>query len=115
MPCMMHDEDWDNRSRKNSGMTSQEFEAVLCGVFTSLVKRSTETGVDELFVVLRDVDWIEVGVKPAQVKTWWRRHLKQDEARRAQEAAEKERQRIKAQALSKLTDEEKKALGIRNA
>ena len=56
MPCMMHDEDWDNRSRKNSGMTSQEFEAVLCGVFTSLVKRSTETGVDELFVVLRDVD-----------------------------------------------------------
>lgn len=63
-------------------------------------------------VVLRDVDWIEVGVKPAQVKTWWRRHLKQDEARRAQEAAEKERQRIKTQALSKLTEEEKKALGI---
>ena len=46
-----------------------------------------------------------------KLATWWERHQEADKKRIAKEWAEKEKKKIIESALSKLTDDEKKALG----
>lgn len=47
------------------------------------------------------------------LRKWWDQHVKKDKARIAREAAAAEHERLKQSALSKLTVEEAKALGVR--
>lgn len=48
-----------------------------------------------------------------ELSLWWKEHQEQDRKRIASELAEEERKTLKRVALSKLTNEEKKALGIK--
>lgn len=48
-----------------------------------------------------------------ELKKWYKHHQRQDERRREQEAAASEKQKLRKQALKKLTAEERRALGIR--
>jgi hypothetical protein len=111
MPCR----DWgDDASRpiKRHGMTIDDFEAVLCGIFTEAEKRSASTGYKELSFLLSAVDWKEVGVKRKAVENWWADHKKADEVLRILEETAKRKEELKATALGKLTGEERAALGI---
>ena len=106
MPC--RDPDWDiPKVTKRFGMDIHDFESVLCGIFTHLEKNWA------LNVTLDDVNWSEVGVSRGMVEAWWAGHKREDERRRKREAAEKRKAELRVAALSKLTDEEKEALGIR--
>lgn len=106
MPC--RDPDWDiPKATKRFGLDIHDFEAVLCGIFTSLEKYGEKN------ILLNDIDWDEVGVSRGMVEAWWEGHKREDERRRKKEAAEKRKAELKATALSKLTNEEKEALGIR--
>lgn len=70
-----------------------------------------------------DVDWVDAGVKPKDVSTWFFKHKEIDmaiRARTAKERAEKLEKEAKAKALKrakeaalkKLTPEERKLLGV---
>lgn len=47
-----------------------------------------------------------------KLRNWWEKHQEQDRRRLADEARELERKRKKQRAISKLTDEERKLLGL---
>lgn len=107
MPCRV--EDWERPSiskEKRHGMTIDDFEAVLCGLFTEIEADG------ELILWLGDINWKEVGVTRRTVEGWWKAHKKEDEVRRARENAEKNKAELKAAALKKLSPEERAALGI---
>lgn len=109
MPCRV-DEDWNPRKETRNGMAIADFEAALCGVFTAVEAGAVAGGLDAL---LDAVDWKEAGVQRREVKTWWRSHKAEDERRRQREAAEKRKAELKATALSKLTVDERAALGLK--
>ena len=106
MPCRVDDYSTRYVTETRHGMTIADFEAVLCGLFT-------ETEADgELFLWLGAVDWAEVGVSRKTVEAWWEAHKKEDERRRAKEAAEKIKEQKRKAALAKLTAEDRKVLGL---
>jgi len=49
---------------------------------------------------------------PTKVREWWEEHKKADLVREARERAEKAQQALKEKALAKLTQAEKRALGL---
>lgn len=107
--------------RKYNGLTAEQLEAVLCGLFTVLEDASTAAGAplsaNHMADALGRVDWTEAGVNRKQAVDWWKSHKAADKARHEREArikAELERQaKLKASALNKLTPEERLALGIK--
>ena len=58
------------------------------------------------------IDYEEAGIEKKKLMDWWGNHKNKDYIRRQQEAAEKVKQDLKVSALSKLTEEERKALGL---
>lgn len=102
MPCRDY-EDYDRYSDYKRDIISLEKQndrlaRIACKAMTELVKSGHAD-----FLVLRD----------DEVREWWEKHQEAD--RRAQEA-EQEKQRIakvKRDALKKLSDEEKKILGVK--
>lgn len=106
MPCRVDDYTTRYVSETRHGMTIADFEAVLCGLFTEMEADG------ELFLWLGDIDWAEVGVSRKMVEAWWEAHNREDEFRRAKEAAEKIKEQKRKAALAKLTAEDRKALGL---
>jgi hypothetical protein len=106
---------WDTpRREERHGMTIAAFEAAMCGLFTAIEKSGNDTTPEgRLKMMLEKVDWGEVGVKRKTVEIWWKKHKAEDEERRARERAARRKEELKASGLSKLTPEEKVALGIK--
>lgn len=105
MPCRT--DDWDIPAKETrNGLTIDRLEAALCGILTVLEK-------EERIFSLDDVDWDEAGISRKAVDTWWKRHKKEDKARRAREEAAKRKNELKKIALGKLTAEELEVLGIK--
>lgn len=102
MPCQSYDESWDNGSneRKIRELKKQvdKLARIACKALTELEKNEVE-------------DMLLLG--DDEVRTWWKKH-KEDDAREQARLAEIERkERVKQEALAKLSDEERKLLGIR--
>lgn len=64
----------------------------------------------EALSLLEQGSYVEVLSEEAQV--WWAQHKLVDEQRRKSESAEAEKERLREAAISKLSDEERKALGL---
>jgi len=102
MPCMSYDTNWasssNDRDIKRLKAEADKLARIACKAMTELVKSGHAD-----FLVLKD----------DEVRDWWEAHQEAD--RKAQEA-KLERQRraqVKKEALAKLSDEEKKILGIK--
>lgn len=97
MPCMSYDDDPHASSREWKKQTDK-LARIACKAMTELVKHGKAD-----FLILQD----------EEVRKWWEQHQAAD--RRAREMRErKEREaRVRSEALSKLTDEEKKVLRIK--
>jgi hypothetical protein len=85
-------------------------EAAMCGILTVLEASASGQSLDYL---LGYVDWKEAGVKRKTLETWWKKHKKQDEERRAREAATKSKEELRKIAIGKLTADELQVLGIK--
>jgi hypothetical protein len=106
MPCRDYDSRWDDSwSQKARDADTKAIKEhtdklarIACKAMTELVKSGHAD-----FLVLKD----------DEVREWWEQHQEAD--RKAQEAkAEKARKaKLKKEALAKLSDEEKKVLGIK--
>ena len=127
MPC----NDWSGVSDTVSGRaydtarkTSEKYreqcmrvEAMLCAIL------SVHESLGTLGIHLIHVDWNEAGVTEAEFEAWWEDHKAKDQARKEAEKrvaefhvreaeAREVRERIRTEALSKLTPEERQALGV---
>jgi cytosine/adenosine deaminase-related metal-dependent hydrolase len=106
MPCRDYDSRWDDSwSQKARDADTKAIKEhtdklarIACKAMTELVKSGHAD-----FLILKD----------DEVREWWEQHQEAD--RKAQEAKlEKQRRaQIKKEALAKLSDEEKKILGIK--
>jgi len=102
MPCMSYESNWasdsNDRDIKRLKAEADKLARIACKAMTELVKSGHAD-----FLVLKD----------DEVRDWWEQHQEAD--RKAQEAkAERARKaKLKKEALAKLSDEEKKVLGIK--
>lgn len=113
MPCRV-EEDWQPAKRTSHGMTFEHFEAALCGILSAVEQYGNDTTPEgRVKMLFNQVDWNEAGVKRKTVEVWWAKHKQEDAERRVREAAEKEKENLRQWALSKLTLEERAALGIK--
>ncbi len=113
MPCS--DGGWTDEVRvtRDDVREHNMLEAAMCGLLTAIEKWGNDTTPEgRVKQMLDKVDWTEAGVKRKTFELWWRKHKKQDEERRAREAAARRKEELKAVALSKLTAEERAALGL---
>jgi hypothetical protein len=110
MPCS--DGGWSDEVRVSSDEVAEHrmLEASMCGILTVLEKQFKDGSLSH---ILNTVDWQEAGVKRKTLEAWWKAHKKKDEERRAREEAARRKEELKASGLSKLTPEEKAALGIK--
>ena len=52
-------------------------------------------------------------IKDEEVRAWWKKHQEDDRRAREKAEARARREQLKQEALAKLTDEERKVLGIK--
>lgn len=102
MPCMSYDNSWDsgNDDRKKIRELKKQADMlarIACKALAELEKNEVED-----MLLLKD----------DEVRTWWMKH-KEDDAREQARLAEIERKaQVKAEALARLSDEEKELLGL---
>lgn len=101
MPCRNWEHDEHIHSQYHKKVRT--LETMLCGLATRMER------VNESF---RFVDWAEAGVTQAQFLGWWRLHQEDDRQRKQREQEAARRKLDKENALKKLTDREKKVLGL---
>ena len=109
MPCSDGGYNDEVRVSRDEVREHDMLEAAMCGILTVLEASASGQSLDYL---LGYVDWKEAGIKRKTLETWWKKHKKQDEERRAREAAARDKEQLKASAISKLTAEERAALGL---
>ena len=80
----------------------QFFEACLCALARVLEE-------DRIF---GRVDWKEAGVSSRKFYEWWKAHQLRDLERREREANDREENKLRLQAIAKLSAEERKALRL---
>lgn len=116
MPCFDNNADIDE-SQMDSFATAKlqrerDFlEASLCSILRILESSKVCDG-PILQKILEEVDWKEAGITERQLYNWWNQHKKKDKERHIREQVQARRNAIKKTALAKLTDEERRALGI---
>lgn len=97
MPCMSYDDDPGYNVQQWKDKTDK-LARIACKAMSELVEQGKAD-----FLILRD----------EEVREWWEAHQEADrKARERRERKEREAQ-VRKEALAKLTDEEKKLLGIK--
>lgn len=106
MPCR---DEWTEREDLEKDYRELALvRASLCAVLSVLEED------DATFAaILKKIDWKEAGVSKREFLSWWTDHMEKDRKRKEQEAKLMREKEILKEALSKLTDEEKKILGIK--
>ena len=103
MPCITWE---DAADRSHEDKVNKKTRAALCAVLTVLELKGS------LDDALNSIDFKEAGVKRVWLEDWWEEHKKEDEIRRANEERSRITQEKVKSAISKLTPEERKLLGI---
>ena len=107
MPCRDGVYEDEVRVSRESVTEHRMLEASMCGILTQLEKEGC------LALWLERVDWAEAGVKRKTLEMWWKKHKKEDEARRDREAAAKRKDDLRKIAIGKLSPDELEVLGIK--
>lgn len=102
MPCMSYDTNWANdssdRDIKRLKAEADKLARIACAAMTELEKQGRED-----FLILKN----------EEVGTWWAAHKEADRKERERVAEQERRERVKREALDRLTDEEKELLGLK--
>lgn len=101
MPCQSYDSSWDSGSdqRKIRELKKQAdmLARIACKALTELEKNEIED-----MLLLQD----------DEVRTWWQEHKEADRKEQARLAEKERRERVRAEALAKLSTEERQILGL---
>jgi len=102
MPCQSYDSSWDQHDSDRDKIRELKKQADMLARIACKALTELEDNKIEDLLLLRD----------DEVRTWWKKH-KEDDAREKARVAEKERrERIKKEALARLSAEEKELLGL---
>jgi hypothetical protein len=104
MPCRT-EETYEERAERRRKTVDVPI-AFLCGLLTVLENE------DVVDLWLREIDWKEAGITKKEALEWWKEHKAEDELRRKREAKERKENELRISAMSKLTPEERQALGL---
>ena len=85
---------------------NKNLEAALCAVLSAFATDADREN------HLKKINWEAAGVKEVWVRVWWKQHQKLDSQRRMMEAAQQRTANLKKSAATKLTPEERRALGL---
>lgn len=107
MPCYDPIKSVEYIDRRVNGLTAKQLDAILCGVLD--VDRAKVARLKPGQLIWDLVDWVEVGLPRSLAERWRQDHRE----RRWRETAEKRQQLNRRAGLAKLTDAEKKALGLK--
>ena len=105
MPCQSYDDDHHTGSPTESWQykdlkkINDRLARIACKAMTELVEQGKAD-----FLVIRD----------DEVREWWNKHQEADRKAKEQAAEKRRINKMKKEALAKLTDEEKAVLGIKN-
>lgn len=101
MPCQSYDSSWDSGSdqRKIRELKKQAdmLARIACKALTELEKNQVE-------------DMLLLG--DDEVREWWAQHKEADRKEQARQAEKERRERVREEALAKLSSEERELLGI---
>jgi len=98
MPCRDYESDNGYSRAEEYKKQCDKLARIACAAMEELVKQGKED-----FLVLKN----------PEVAEWWVAHVKADRAEKARVAELERRERIKKEALDRLTDEEKELLGLK--
>lgn len=102
MPCQSYDSSWDQHDNDRDKIRELKKQADMLARIACKALTALEEAEKEDFLLLKD----------DEVRVWWKQH-KEDDAREKARVAEKERrERIKKEALARLSAEEKELLGL---
>jgi len=101
MPCQSYEDDWDRGSdeRKIRELKAQcdRLARIACKAMTELERNEVE----DLLLLQDD-----------EVRTWWKKHKDDDAREQARIAELLRRERVKEEALARLSAEEREVLGL---
>lgn len=101
MPCQSYDTNWANDSSnlevKRLKKEADKLARIACKAMTQLEKSGRAD-----FILIED----------DEVREWWAKHKEADRKERERVAERERKERIKAEALARLSDEEKELLGL---
>jgi len=103
MPCQSYDTAWASESSDYEIRKLKTEADRLARIACRALEALTESGQAD-FLLLKD----------DETREWWIRHQEADRKAREKEEARIRREELKAAALSKLTQEEREALGIKS-
>ena len=98
MPCRDYESDNGYSQREEYKERCDQLARIACAVMEELVKQGKED-----FLVLKN----------EEVRTWWEEHVKADRKEKARIAEIERKERVRAEALARLSDEEKELLGLK--
>lgn len=97
MPCRDYESDNGFEMREHYKAQCDKLARIACAAMEELVKQGKAD-----FLVLKN----------EEVRTWWEAHVEADRKEKARIAEKERRERVKREALDRLTDEEKELLGL---
>lgn len=101
MPCQSYDSSWDSGSNERKIRELKKQADMLARIACKALDELENNKIEDMLLLRDD-----------EVRTWWKKH-KEDDAREQARVAELERKnRIKEEALAKLSTEEREILGL---
>lgn len=87
-------------------------EAMLCAVLAAINSKVMFAQIMAIVDENEEIGTTDAGISSAEIRSWWMKHQKADQARREAEAKQRRELETRKAALAKLTPEEKKLLGL---
>lgn len=100
-------EQCNNRNKQQDATKNQLLTQFLCASMSAI-----EEHCQDIEYFFKNVDFKECGTTVQSLLSWWNEHKKEDIKRREKERNEEEKHKLRLLAISKLTLEERKALGV---
>lgn len=98
MPCRDYESDNGYSQREEYKQQCDRLARIACAAMEELVKQGKED-----FLILKN----------EEVRTWWEAHVAADRKEKARIAEIERKERVRAEALARLSDEEKELLGLK--
>lgn len=102
MPCMSYDTNWAHNSNDGDVRRLKKEADKLARIACAAMEELEKIGKEDFLIL-----------KNEEVGQWWATHKEQDRKERERIAEKERRERVKQEALDRLTDEEKELLGLK--
>ena len=101
MPCQSYDTQWAHNSSDSDVKRLKKEADKLARIACRALQELEDNGISDMLLLKDD-----------ETREWWLKHKEADRRAREKREAKERRERVKAEALAKLSQEEREVLGI---